>query len=52
MRVAVDATPEETRAFVAGLSVTVEVNTIAAKDELRELRERNSETNATRKESQ
>ncbi|WP_343724543.1 HlyD family secretion protein [Herbaspirillum huttiense] len=52
VRVAVDATPEETRAFVAGLSVTVEVNTIAAKDELRELRERNSETNATRKESQ
>jgi hypothetical protein len=29
VRVAIDATPEETRAFVAGLSVTVEVNTIA-----------------------
>jgi membrane fusion protein (multidrug efflux system) len=52
VRVAVDATPEETRAFVAGLSVTVEVNTIAAKDELRALRERNSESNATRKEPQ
>ncbi|MCI1005094.1 MULTISPECIES: HlyD family secretion protein [unclassified Herbaspirillum] len=52
VRIAIDATPEETRAFVAGLSVTVEVNTIAAKDELRDLRERNSEINATRKEPQ
>ena len=52
VRVAIDATPEETRSFVAGLSVTVEVNTIAAKDELRALRERTSEANATRKEPQ
>jgi len=52
VRIAVDASAQDRKLFVAGLSVTVEVNTIAAKDELRELRERNSETNATRKESQ
>ncbi len=46
VRIAIDASPEDTRVFVAGLSVTVEVNTIAAKDELRAQRERNSEANA------
>ncbi|MFJ3058168.1 HlyD family secretion protein [Herbaspirillum sp. NPDC087042] len=49
VRIAIDASPDDTRAFVAGLSVTVEVNTIAAKDELRAQRERNSEANATGK---
>jgi membrane fusion protein (multidrug efflux system) len=47
VRIAVDASPQDRKLFVAGLSVTVEVNTIAAKDELREQRERNSEANAS-----
>ncbi|WP_050466059.1 HlyD family secretion protein [Herbaspirillum chlorophenolicum] len=46
VRIAVDASAQDRKVFVAGLSVTVEVNTIAAKDELREHRERNSEANA------
>ncbi|MFJ3047183.1 HlyD family secretion protein [Herbaspirillum chlorophenolicum] len=46
VRIAVDASAQDRKVFVAGLSVTVEVNTIAAKDELREHRERNSQANA------
>ncbi|OWY31321.1 HlyD family secretion protein [Herbaspirillum robiniae] len=46
VRIAVDASAQDRKLFVAGLSVTVEVNTIAAKDELRAQRERNSEANA------
>ncbi|MBP0596535.1 HlyD family secretion protein [Herbaspirillum sp. LeCh32-8] len=46
VRIAVDASAQDRKVFVAGLSVTVEVNTIAAKDELRAQRERNSEANA------
>ncbi|EJN02596.1 HlyD family secretion protein [Herbaspirillum sp. YR522] len=47
VRIAVDASAQDRKLFVAGLSVTVEVNTIAAKDELREQRERNSQANAS-----
>jgi membrane fusion protein (multidrug efflux system) len=47
VRIAVDASPQDRKVFVAGLSVTVEVNTIAARDEARAQRERNSEANAT-----
>jgi len=46
VRIAVDASAQDRRLFVAGLSVTVEVNTIAAKDEAGEQRERNSQANA------
>ncbi|MCA1323027.1 HlyD family secretion protein [Herbaspirillum sp. alder98] len=47
VRIAVDASAQDRKLFVAGLSVTVEVNTIAARDDLRAQRERNSEANAS-----
>ena len=46
VRIAVDTTPQTRRLFVAGLSVTAEVNTIDAKDDARNLREQNDLKNA------